>query len=189
MMEPPRTSIQIPRFLDLVVSLTHISPQNFQLLLPLLKATLDNIRSTDVLMLMNVIQFYTNLLESSPSPEILTFLEPKLPYLINTLSPDADAFQSLMGAGTCEFLTALRTRPEFKRLDQRYGILKALEGHAFNLASPQHVPALLAISKIAATEGMREYIDPKVMETYRKIVDKKKETGQVSRFELHDATG
>lgn len=140
-------------------------------------------------MLLNVIQFYTNLLESSPSPEILPFLEPKMPYLINTLSPDADAFQSLMGAGTCEFLTALRTRPDFRRLDQTYGILTALEIHAFNVASPQHVPALLAFSKIAAMEGMREYIDPKVMETYRKVVDKKKTMGQVSRFELHDATG
>jgi hypothetical protein len=140
-------------------------------------------------MLLNVIQFYTNLLESSPSPAILPFLEPKMPYLINTLSPDADAFQSLMGAGTCEFLTALRTSPDFRRLDHTYGILAALEIHAFNVASPQHVPALLAFSKIAAMEGMREYIDPKVMETYRKVVDKKKTMGQVSRFELHDATG
>ena len=172
-----------------MVSLTHLSDSLFSLLLPLLNSTLDSIRSTDVLMLMNIIQFYTNLLSASSSPQILTFLEPKIPYLINTLAPDADAFQSLMAAGTCEFLTELRTHPKFKRLDQSYGILERLEIHAFNPASPQHVPALLAFSRIAATEGMREYIDPKVMETYRKVVDSKKTTGQVSRFELHDATG
>jgi hypothetical protein len=136
----------------------------------MLKSTLDSIRSTDVLMIMNVIQFYTHLLEASHDPSILAFLEPKLPHLMITLSPEADAFQSLLGAGTCEFLTTLRTHPEFKRLDQQYKILNALEYHALYPRSPQHVPALLSFSRILSTDGMFEYIDTKILESYRKMI-------------------
>jgi len=121
-------------------------------------------------MILNVIQFYSHLLEASSDPSILAFLEPKIPHLMRTLAPDADAFQSLLGAGTCEFLATLRTHPEFRRLDQQFGIIKALELHALNPASPQHVPALIAFSKIASTDGMFQYIGPKVMESYRKMV-------------------
>src|SRR5215471_11773254 len=141
--QTPRTSIQIPRFLDLIVSLTQLEAQFFQKLLPLLNSILTSIRDTDVLLIMNVIQFYSHLVEASQDPSILSFLEPKIPQLMTTLSPEADAFQSLLGAGTCEFLTTLRNNPDFKKLDQQYSILKALELHAFNQTSPQYVPALM----------------------------------------------
>lgn len=121
-------------------------------------------------MIMNVIQFYTHLQESSSSPEILAFLEPKIPQVMKNLSPDADAFQSLLGAGTCEFLTSLRMHREFKRLDREYGILRVLEVHAFHSASPQHVPALIAFSKIASTDGVFTSIDAKALNAYKKLM-------------------
>ena len=89
---------------------------------------------------------------------------------MTTLSPEADAFQSLLGAGTCEFLSTLRNNPEFKRLDQHYPILKSLEFHAFNQTSPQYLPALMAFSQILSTDGIFSYIDPKVLESYRKLI-------------------
>ena len=89
---------------------------------------------------------------------------------MKTLAPDADAFQSLLGAGTCDFLTTLRTHPEFKRLDQQYGIITALETHALNPSSPQHVPSLLSFSRIVSTDGIFQSIDPKVMDQYRKMI-------------------
>ena len=168
--QTPRTSIQIPRFLDLIVSITRLDARRFQNLLPLLNSILASIRDTDVLMIMNVIQFYSHLVEASRDPSILSFLEPKIPQLMTTLSPEADAFQSLLGAGTCEFLTTLRNNPDFKRLDQQYSILKALEFHALNQTSPQHVPALMAFSRILSTDGIFAYIDPKVLELYRKLI-------------------
>ena len=121
-------------------------------------------------MIMNIIQFYSHLVESTQDPSILSFLEPKIPQLMTTLSPEADAFQSLLGAGTCEFLTTLRNNPEFKRLDQQYSILKSLELHTFNQTSPQHLPALMAFSRILSTDGMFSYVDPKVLESYRKLI-------------------
>jgi Proteasome non-ATPase 26S subunit len=139
-------------------------------MLPLLQNLLQSIRDTDVLMIMNVIQFYTHLQESSTSPTILAFLEPKIPQVIHNLAPDADAFQSLLGAGTCEFLASLRTHPEFKRLDREYGIMTALETHVFNQASPQHVPALVAFSKIASTDGLFVAIDSKSLDAYKKLM-------------------
>jgi hypothetical protein len=120
-------------------------------------------------MIMNVIQFYSHLLEASQDPIILSFLEPKIPHLMTTLSPTADAFQSLLGAGTCEFLTTLRTNPQFKRLDQQYSIMKTLEIHAFNISSPQYIPSLMAFSKIISTDGLFQSTDPKILETYRKL--------------------
>jgi hypothetical protein len=143
----------------------------FQNLTPLLNSILDSIRDTDVLMVMNVIQFYSYLLEASQDPSILSFLEPKIPKLMTTLYPEADAFQSLLGAGTCEFLTTLRNHSEFKRLDQQYSIINTLEIHVFNQSSPQHVPALMAFSRIASTDGLFAYIGPKFLESYRNLME------------------
>ena len=95
-----------------------------------------------------------------------------------TLSPTADAFLSLVSAGSCEFLTALRTRPEFVSLDREYGILKALEGHALNQASPQHLPALMAFSKIASTDGLFGYIDSKSWDVYRRMISSRPITAE-----------
>ena len=162
--------MQIPRYLDLIISLAQLDALLFQNLLPLLDSLLSSIRDTDVLMTMNVIQFYSHLLDASEDPSILSFLEPKLPKLMSTLHPEADAFQSLLGAGTCEFLTTLRNHPEFKSLDQKYSILKTLGIHVFNQASPQHVPALMAFSRIASTDGLFVYIDHKALESYRKMI-------------------
>ena len=120
-------------------------------------------------MIMNVVQFYSHLLEASSDPSILAFLEPKIPQLMTTLSPDADAFASLLGAGTCEFVTTLRTHPEFKRLDKTYSLLSSLEYHVLNPSSPQHVPALMAFSRIASTDGLFEYISPTTLQSYRKL--------------------
>jgi hypothetical protein len=119
---------------------------------------------------MNVIQFYSHLIEASPDPSILSFLEPKFPRLLKTLSSEADAFESLLGAGTCEFITTLRTHPGFKSLDQKYSLLKVLELHALNPTSPQHVPALMAFSRIASTDGMLSYIGPKILQEYRELM-------------------
>jgi hypothetical protein len=138
-------------------------------MIPLLNSILATIRDTDVLMTMNVVQFYSHLLEASSDPSILAFLEPKIPQLMTTLAPDADAFASLLGAGTCDFVTTLRTHPEFKRLDKTYSILTLLEFHVLNPASPQHVPALMAFSRIASTDDLFEYIDPKLLSSYRKL--------------------
>ena len=168
-MQTPRTSLQIPRFLDLIVSLTSLDTQLFKNILPLLNSILDNIKDTDVLLMMNIIQFYTHLLEASSDPSILAFLETKIPQLMTTLAPGADAFASLLGAGTCEFVTTLRNHPEFKRLDKTYSLLPSLELHVLNPASPQHVPALMAFSRIASTDGLFEYIDPKFIVSYRKL--------------------
>jgi hypothetical protein len=170
MAKAPRTSIQIPRFFDLIVSLTKSDASNFSKLQTLLNATLDNIRSTDVLMIMNLIQFYSHLLESSNDASIMTFLEPKIPHLMRTLAPDADAFQSLLGAGTCEFLTVLRTYPEFERLDKEYNILKTLEFHVLNPSSPQFTPSIMAFARIVSTDGMFAYIGPRIMNAYRKMI-------------------
>ena len=139
-------------------------------MLPLLNNLLASIRDTDVLMIMNVIQFYAHLQESSSAPEILTFLEPKIPQVMTNLSPDANAFQSLLGAGTCEFLKSLRTHRQFKRLDKEYGIMKTLEVHVLNPASPQHVPALIAFSTIASTDGIFASIDPKSLDAYKNLM-------------------
>jgi len=139
-------------------------------MLPLLNSLLASIHDTDVLMSMNIIQFYAHLQESSLAPQILAFLEPKIPQVMTNLSADADAFQSLLGAGTCEFLKSLSTHPQFKRLDSEYGILKTLEVHVFNPASPQHVPALIAFSNIAATDGIFASIGPESLEAYKKLM-------------------
>ena len=168
--QAPRTSVQIGRFFDLIVSLTKLDPQNFTKMQALLEATLDNIRSTDVLMIMNLIQFYSHLVEASHDPAILAFLEPKIPHLMRTLAPDADAFQSLLGAGTCEFLAVLRNHPDFERLDQQYNILKMLEFHVLDPRSPQYSPALMAFARIASTDRMFAYIGPRVLEAYRKMI-------------------
>jgi hypothetical protein len=121
-------------------------------------------------MIMNVIQFYSHLVEASQDPSVLSFVEPKIPQLMTTLSPDADAFQSLLGAGTCEFLTTLRNNAEFKRLDQQYSLLKFLEIHAFDQISPQHVPALMAFSRILSTDGMFSYVGATILDSYRKLI-------------------
>jgi hypothetical protein len=121
-------------------------------------------------MIMNVIQFYSHLVEASDDPSILSFLEPKFPQLMTTLSPQADAFESLLAAGTCEFFTTLRTHPEFRRLDQQYSILKSLEVHVLNQMSPQHGPALMAFSRIVATDEMFSYVDSRTLESYRTLM-------------------
>ena len=48
--------------------------------------------------------------------------------------------------------------------------MKSLESHAFNQTSPQYVPALMAFSRILSTDGIFSYIDPKVLESYRKLI-------------------
>jgi len=89
---------------------------------------------------------------------------------MKTLAPDADAWQQLLGAGTCEFLTTLKDHPEFPTLDAQYGIKPALEVHALNSASPQHVPALIAFSKILSTNNQFPSLDPKVLDQYHKLI-------------------
>jgi hypothetical protein len=121
-------------------------------------------------MTMNVIKFYNDLLVSSPSPIILEFLSPKIPYFLSTLAPDADPFLSLVSAGTCELLTTLLLRPESHTLDTQYNILASLETHALNTASPTYLPALIAFSTIAATDGMFTYIDGKVWDQYSRMI-------------------
>lgn len=121
-------------------------------------------------MQMNVIKFYGDLLDASHDSSVLSFIERNIPSLMATLSPEADAFQSLLAAGTCEFLAKLGEHPEFKRLDQQCSILNALEFQALNPASPSYVPAMAAFSQIAAKDGMFGYIDAKALESYRKMI-------------------
>jgi hypothetical protein len=108
----------------------------------------------------------TELLLASPSPTILEFLAPKILYFLSTLAPDAaaDAFLSLVSAGTCELLTTLFLRPESYTLNTQYGILTALETHALNTASPTFLPMLMVFSTIAATDSMFTYIEEGVWE-------------------------
>ena len=89
---------------------------------------------------------------------------------MRTLEPDADAFQSLLAACTSEFLTVLRTHPEFQRLDRQYKILNTLEFHVLNPSSPQFAPAIMAFARIASTDGMFEYIGNRVLDAYRKMI-------------------
>jgi len=121
-------------------------------------------------MIMNIIQFYSHLLEASNDSSILAFLEPKIPHLMRTLEPEADAFQSLLGAGTCEFVTVLGKHSEFARLDRQYNILKLLEFHVLNPGSPQFSPALMSFSRIASIDGMFEYIGRTVLDAYLKMI-------------------
>jgi len=89
---------------------------------------------------------------------------------MQNLAPEADPFESLLGPGTCEFLTSLSKLEGFRELDAKYGIVKAIEIHALNPASPQYVPALLAFSKIARNSLLFDSLDPKVIDAYRKMI-------------------
>jgi hypothetical protein len=121
-------------------------------------------------MTMNVIQFYSNLLQVSRDPTVLAFLEPKVPDLLMNLAPDADAFKQLLAAETCEFISALRMNPQFVSLDDKYHIIQTLEPHVLNPDDKNFLPALMAFSHILAADGFFSYISPPTLFSFRTML-------------------
>jgi hypothetical protein len=119
---------------------------------------------------MNVIQFYSHLLQVSHDAAILSFLEPKIPDLLDTLAPDADTFQSLLATEACEFLSTLRTIPSFPSLDDKYHLITILSHHALNPASQHFLPGLMAFSHILSTDGYFSFIDLDLLASYRRMI-------------------